>query len=148
MGETGCGKTRLVKFLCALQTPKLDVATTMIIMKVSFVIVLKYDPSFLNHVAHFFCSINNWSCDVLSEYIYANFLLHGWKLYESHLGVSVVMWTKLFTNTVIGTWRHKSWWHSEESARCWDVSQGDKEECAARWNRGAAHLHSAVLWRG
>ena len=35
MGETGCGKTRLVKFMCALQVPPgLDV-TNMILMKVS-----------------------------------------------------------------------------------------------------------------
>ncbi|XP_070197743.1 E3 ubiquitin-protein ligase rnf213-alpha-like isoform X2 [Littorina saxatilis] len=34
MGETGCGKTRLVKFMCALQTPKDAAINTMVIMKV------------------------------------------------------------------------------------------------------------------
>ncbi|XP_052224866.1 E3 ubiquitin-protein ligase rnf213-alpha-like [Dreissena polymorpha] len=34
MGETGCGKTRLVKFMCALQAPKGSSVKTMIIMKV------------------------------------------------------------------------------------------------------------------
>ena len=34
MGETGCGKTRLVKFLCALQTPEASSMNTMVIMKV------------------------------------------------------------------------------------------------------------------
>ncbi|KAL3881514.1 hypothetical protein ACJMK2_027946, partial [Sinanodonta woodiana] len=34
MGETGCGKTRLVKFLCALQTPPRTVVKNMILMKV------------------------------------------------------------------------------------------------------------------
>ncbi|KAL4233165.1 hypothetical protein ACF0H5_007850 [Mactra antiquata] len=35
MGETGCGKTRLVKFMCALQVPPgMDNVTNMILMKV------------------------------------------------------------------------------------------------------------------
>ncbi|KAL3881507.1 hypothetical protein ACJMK2_027939 [Sinanodonta woodiana] len=34
MGETGCGKTRLVKFLCALQTPPGTDVKNMILMKV------------------------------------------------------------------------------------------------------------------
>ncbi|KAL3881537.1 hypothetical protein ACJMK2_027969, partial [Sinanodonta woodiana] len=34
MGETGCGKTRLVKFMCALQTPPGADVTNMILMKV------------------------------------------------------------------------------------------------------------------
>ncbi|KAL3881512.1 hypothetical protein ACJMK2_027944 [Sinanodonta woodiana] len=34
MGETGCGKTRLVKFLCALQTPPGASVKNMILMKV------------------------------------------------------------------------------------------------------------------
>jgi ABC-type nitrate/sulfonate/bicarbonate transport system ATPase subunit len=33
MGETGCGKTRLVRFMCALQNPETK-RSTMIIMKV------------------------------------------------------------------------------------------------------------------
>ena len=34
MGETGCGKTRLVKFMCALQVPPGADITNMILMKV------------------------------------------------------------------------------------------------------------------
>ncbi|XP_078327262.1 E3 ubiquitin-protein ligase rnf213-alpha-like isoform X2 [Crassostrea virginica] len=34
MGETGCGKTRLIKFLCALQSPPGVSITNMVIMKV------------------------------------------------------------------------------------------------------------------
>ncbi|KAK7465937.1 hypothetical protein BaRGS_00037515, partial [Batillaria attramentaria] len=34
MGETGCGKTRLVKFMCALQTPKQAATSTVVLMKV------------------------------------------------------------------------------------------------------------------
>jgi hypothetical protein len=34
MGETGCGKTRLVKFLCALQTPRNPDINTMVLVKV------------------------------------------------------------------------------------------------------------------
>ena len=34
MGETGCGKTRLIKFLCALQSPPGVSVTNMVIMKV------------------------------------------------------------------------------------------------------------------
>ena len=34
MGETGCGKTRLVKFLCALQTPRRKDINTMVLVKV------------------------------------------------------------------------------------------------------------------
>ncbi|XP_053396011.1 E3 ubiquitin-protein ligase rnf213-alpha-like [Mercenaria mercenaria] len=34
MGETGCGKTRLVKFLCGLQIPKGEDITNMVLMKV------------------------------------------------------------------------------------------------------------------
>ncbi|XP_053396017.1 E3 ubiquitin-protein ligase rnf213-alpha-like [Mercenaria mercenaria] len=34
MGETGCGKTRLVKFLCGLQIPKGENITNMVLMKV------------------------------------------------------------------------------------------------------------------
>ncbi|XP_070188878.1 E3 ubiquitin-protein ligase rnf213-alpha-like [Littorina saxatilis] len=34
MGETGCGKTRLVKFLCALQTPRNRDVNTMVLVKV------------------------------------------------------------------------------------------------------------------
>ena len=34
MGETGCGKTRLVKFMCALQVPPGADVTNMILMKV------------------------------------------------------------------------------------------------------------------
>ncbi|XP_053396012.1 E3 ubiquitin-protein ligase rnf213-alpha-like [Mercenaria mercenaria] len=34
MGETGCGKTRLVKFMCKLQEPEKTVVTNMILMKV------------------------------------------------------------------------------------------------------------------
>ncbi|KAK7107714.1 hypothetical protein V1264_015588 [Littorina saxatilis] len=34
MGETGCGKTRLVKFLCALQTPRQKDINTMVLVKV------------------------------------------------------------------------------------------------------------------
>ncbi|KAL8623379.1 hypothetical protein ACOMHN_065913 [Nucella lapillus] len=34
MGETGCGKTRLVKFLCALQTPQRQKLKTMVLVKV------------------------------------------------------------------------------------------------------------------
>ena len=34
MGETGCGKTRLIKFLCALQMPSSQESETMILMKV------------------------------------------------------------------------------------------------------------------
>ncbi|KAL3881508.1 hypothetical protein ACJMK2_027940, partial [Sinanodonta woodiana] len=34
MGETGCGKTRLVKFMCALQTPPRTKVKNMILMKV------------------------------------------------------------------------------------------------------------------
>nr|KAG5700588.1 hypothetical protein BaRGS_015384 [Batillaria attramentaria] len=34
MGETGCGKTRLIKFLCALQTPHRKKTETMVLVKV------------------------------------------------------------------------------------------------------------------
>ncbi|KAK7459431.1 hypothetical protein BaRGS_00038999, partial [Batillaria attramentaria] len=34
MGETGCGKTRLIKFLCALQTPDRENIETMVLVKV------------------------------------------------------------------------------------------------------------------
>lgn len=34
MGETGCGKTRLVKFLCALKLPAGEQKQNMIIVKV------------------------------------------------------------------------------------------------------------------
>ena len=36
MGETGCGKTRLVKFLCALQTPGRQDINTMVLVKVMY----------------------------------------------------------------------------------------------------------------
>lgn len=36
MGETGCGKTRLVKYMCALQVPPGAEATNMILMKVNY----------------------------------------------------------------------------------------------------------------
>ena len=41
MGETGCGKTRLVKFMCQLQCPMEDNKTNLIIMKVHFTLVSK-----------------------------------------------------------------------------------------------------------
>ena len=44
MGETGCGKTRLVKFMCALQVPPGADATNMVLMKVKF---LKYLPWYI-----------------------------------------------------------------------------------------------------
>ena len=44
MGETGCGKTRLVKFMCALQVPPGANATNMVLMKV-IVYILSYYPS-------------------------------------------------------------------------------------------------------
>ena len=37
MGETGCGKTRLVKFMCALQSPPGVEVNNMILMKVDLV---------------------------------------------------------------------------------------------------------------
>jgi energy-coupling factor transporter ATP-binding protein EcfA2 len=36
MGETGCGKTRLIKFMCGLQVPPGVEMTNMILMKVCF----------------------------------------------------------------------------------------------------------------
>jgi ABC-type glutathione transport system ATPase component len=36
MGETGCGKTRLIKFMCALQQPPGVTLENMILMKVWF----------------------------------------------------------------------------------------------------------------
>jgi ABC-type cobalamin/Fe3+-siderophores transport system ATPase subunit len=36
MGETGCGKTRLIKFMCALQQPPGVTVENMILMKVWF----------------------------------------------------------------------------------------------------------------
>lgn len=36
MGETGCGKTRLVKFMCQLQCPTGEDEKNLIIMKVHF----------------------------------------------------------------------------------------------------------------
>lgn len=35
MGETGCGKTRLVKFMCSLQQPPNVNVENMIVMKVN-----------------------------------------------------------------------------------------------------------------
>lgn len=36
MGETGCGKTRLIKFMCALQQPPGVIVENMILMKVLY----------------------------------------------------------------------------------------------------------------
>ena len=38
MGETGCGKTRLIKFMCALQQPPGVTVENMILMKVSYIL--------------------------------------------------------------------------------------------------------------
>jgi ABC-type lipoprotein export system ATPase subunit len=40
MGETGCGKTRLIKFMCALQQPPGVTVENMILMKVSNVLYI------------------------------------------------------------------------------------------------------------
>lgn len=45
MGETGCGKTRLVKYLCALQSPPGKEVENMILMKVYFMIFI-YDLAY------------------------------------------------------------------------------------------------------
>lgn len=41
MGETGCGKTRLVKFMCQLQCPTGEDKKNLIIMKVHFTLISK-----------------------------------------------------------------------------------------------------------
>ena len=46
MGETGCGKTRLIKFMCSLQKPPGVNVQNMVLMKVRFFAFFKSIISF------------------------------------------------------------------------------------------------------
>lgn len=54
MGETGCGKTRLIKFLCALQCPPGVVINNMVVIKVwRLYFLIKIDHIHKNFLPHF-----------------------------------------------------------------------------------------------
>ena len=50
MGETGCGKTRLIKFMCDLWKPPGAEVTNMILMKVRDVAIMLNLRFFVSHI--------------------------------------------------------------------------------------------------
>ena len=54
MGETGCGKTRLVKFLCDIQKPTMDVQN-MLLLKVGYLYLMS-----INNLIAFFWATTHW----------------------------------------------------------------------------------------